>query len=81
MAKLEKLHRSANHNVIAGVMGGIAEYYGWNPNMLRFIVLLVIFASAGVSFIGFVPVYILLVLLMPKATIESYGIHKERRVS
>lgn len=34
MSKLVKLHRSKNHRMIAGVMGGIAEYLGWSPNMV-----------------------------------------------
>ena len=33
--RLAKLHRSYNHRMIAGVMGGIAEYLGWSPFLTR----------------------------------------------
>ena len=29
------LYRSNRSNMIAGVMGGIAERFGWNANLLR----------------------------------------------
>ena len=35
MARLVKLHRSNRYRMIAGVMGGIAEYLGWSPTLLR----------------------------------------------
>ncbi|PWF33207.1 PspC family transcriptional regulator, partial [Yersinia pestis] len=31
------LYRSNRSNMIAGVMGGIAERFGWNANLLRLI--------------------------------------------
>ncbi|PKG62062.1 stress-responsive transcriptional regulator, partial [Psychrobacter sp. Choline-02u-13] len=43
MTKLAKLHRSPNNRMIAGVMGGIAEYAGWSPTWVR--VLFVIISS------------------------------------
>ncbi|MBW3605712.1 MAG: PspC domain-containing protein [Actinobacteria bacterium] len=30
-----RLYRSRRHRVIAGVCGGIAEYFGWSPTMVR----------------------------------------------
>lgn len=81
MAKLRKLHRSTNHSMIAGVLGGIAEYYGWSPNMLRFIVIFIIVASAAVTLPGFMLVYVLLMLLMPRATAASYEQPLERTVN
>ncbi|MBS9780469.1 MAG: PspC domain-containing protein [Moraxellaceae bacterium] len=72
MAKLNKLHRSINSSVIAGVCGGIAEYFGWSPVVLRIVILLVIAISAGITLAGFIPVYIVMWILMPKATPASY---------
>ncbi len=69
MAKLTKLHRSQNHRMIAGVMGGIAEYLGWSPTWVR--VLFVIVSSVSVAVPGIL-VYIILWIVMPKATVESY---------
>ncbi len=35
------LYRSKRQNMIAGVMGGIAERFGWNATLLRIIFVLV----------------------------------------
>ncbi|WP_367105597.1 PspC domain-containing protein [uncultured Psychrobacter sp.] len=69
MAKLAKLHRSQNHRIIAGVMGGIAEYVGWSPTWVR--ILFFIISSLSVAVPGIL-IYIILWLVMPKATTESY---------
>lgn len=57
------LYRSRRHNMIAGVMGGIAERYGWSPTLLRIIFVIVSISSAG--FPGIL-VYLVLWLVMPK---------------
>lgn len=54
--------RSLNDRMIAGVMGGIAHRFGWNPTLLRAIFVVVSIASA--AFPGIL-VYLLLWLLMP----------------
>ncbi|WP_131667815.1 PspC domain-containing protein [Psychrobacter pygoscelis] len=69
MAKLVKLHRSRQHRMIAGVMGGIAEYLGWSPMLTR--ILFVIISTASVAVPGIL-VYIILWLVMPNATAASY---------
>lgn len=71
MAKLMKLHRSHNHRMIAGVMGGIAEYLGWSPMMVRLAFVIISSASAAVPGIL---IYLVLWLLMPNATAASYAI-------
>lgn len=70
MARLNKLHRSTNHSMVAGVMGGIAEYYGWSPTMLRILFFVISTASAAVPGIL---IYVILWLLMPKANAASYS--------
>lgn len=69
MARLNKLHRSRNHRMIAGVMGGVAEYFGWSPNLTR--ILFVIISSASAAVPGIL-IYLILWLIMPKATADSY---------
>lgn len=69
MAKLNKLHRSRNHRMIAGVMGGIAEYFGWSANLTR--ILFVFISTASVAVPGIL-IYLILWLIMPKATADSY---------
>ena len=48
--------------MLAGVMGGIANHYGWNPTLLRVIFVVVSLASA--AFPGIL-VYLILWLVMP----------------
>ena len=43
--KLIKLHRSYQHRMIAGVMGGIAEYFGWSPTVTRILFVIISCAS------------------------------------
>ena len=57
------LYRSNRQNMIAGVMGGIAERFGWNANLLRIIFFLVSVMSA--AFPGIL-VYLILWLVIPK---------------
>ena len=63
MAGGRNLHRS-NDAMIAGVCGGIAEYLGWSPRLVRIAYFLISIASA--AFPG-TTVYIVLWILMPKA--------------
>ncbi|PIE47652.1 MAG: stress-responsive transcriptional regulator [Gammaproteobacteria bacterium] len=69
MDKLRKLHRSRNHRMIAGVMGGIAEYLGWSPTLTRLLFFIVSTISAAVPGIL---IYIVLWIIMPNATPASY---------
>ena len=57
------LYRSNRSNMIAGVMGGIAERFGWNVNLLRIIFITISLLSA--AFPGIL-VYLVLWLVMPK---------------
>ena len=73
------LYRSTGQNMIAGVMGGIAERFGWNANLLRIIFVLVSVMSAG--FPGIL-VYLVLWLLIPKqAKLEQRNDHNIRTVN
>lgn len=69
MARLVKLHRSYNHRMLAGVMGGIAEYLGWSPNLTR--LLFVIVSCASVAVPGIL-IYLVLWIMMPNASEDSY---------
>ncbi|MFB6348814.1 PspC domain-containing protein [Moraxella sp. ZJ142] len=75
MAKLVKLHRSQRHRMIAGVMGGIAEYLGWSPSVLRWLFVLSIPMTATVTLWGGILAYLVMWLIMPEATADSYVYH------
>ncbi len=66
------LQRSTQHQVIAGVMGGIAERFGWNANIVRLVFIAVSLASA--AFPGIL-VYIVLWLVIPKQHSNGSGYH------
>lgn len=70
MATLAKLHRSKNNRMIAGVMGGIAEYVGWSPMWVR--LLFVIISSLSAAVPGIL-IYIVLWIVMPNASNQSYN--------
>ena len=59
-----RLTRSAQHKMIAGVCGGLAEWLGWKADRVR--VAYVILSILSVAFPGII-VYLLLWLLMPDA--------------
>lgn len=56
------LRRSRNNRIIAGVIGGLADYFGLDPTLSRVIYVLVSIFS--VAFPGIL-VYILLWILIP----------------
>ncbi|MFB9769184.1 PspC domain-containing protein [Lactiplantibacillus modestisalitolerans] len=53
------LHRSSDNRVLAGVLGGIADHYDWNPNLIRVIYLVL----SLTAFPGII-IYLVLWLLM-----------------
>lgn len=67
--KLVKLHRSRQNRMIAGVMGGVAEYLGWNPTLTRLLFVIISTASAAVPGIL---IYVVMWVVMPNATQDSY---------
>ena len=58
------LHRSRHNKWIAGVCGGIAEWLGWDPTLVR--VLYIVGSAVSIAFPGIV-VYLVLWIIMPKA--------------
>jgi phage shock protein PspC (stress-responsive transcriptional regulator) len=58
------LHLSRKHRIIAGVCGGIADWLGWRPTVVRILYVLASVLSA--AFPGIL-VYILLWILAPRA--------------
>ena len=58
-----RLRRSKSNKMIAGVIGGLARYFGFDPTLAR--VLYVILSVVSVAFPGIV-VYINLWIIMPE---------------
>jgi phage shock protein C len=57
------LRRSRRNRIIAGVCGGIAEWLGWDPTLVR--ILYVLVSIVSVAFPGIL-IYILLWIIIPR---------------
>mgnify|MGYP001819505562 CR=1 FL=1 len=58
---VKKLYRSTKNRMLAGVCGGLAEYFELDPTIIRVLFVLVsVFAGGGIL------VYIILWLLIPQ---------------
>jgi phage shock protein C len=57
-----RLTRSNKHKMIAGVCGGLAEYFGMDPTLMRVAYVLISIVSA--AFPGLIA-YIILMFVMP----------------
>ncbi|WP_370372687.1 envelope stress response membrane protein PspC [Henriciella pelagia] len=65
----KRLYRSRNERVWAGVCGGIAERFGWDPLVVRLLAVASFFLFAGPLIIL---AYIVMILVVPKAP-KGYG--------
>ena len=61
--RMNKRLTKSNDKLIAGVCGGIADYFGWDPSMVRVGYVLLSIFSAG--FPGFLA-YVILWIIMPR---------------
>lgn len=59
---MKKLYKIEQGKVIAGVCGGIGEYFNLDPNIIRLITVLLGVCSAG---IGILIVYIVMACVLP----------------
>lgn len=59
---MRKLYRSRSNSMIAGVCGGLAEYLGLDPTVVRLLYVLLSIFSAG--FPGIL-VYIIAMIIIP----------------
>ena len=58
----KRLYRSRNDRKLAGVCGGIAEYYGWDPTLVRVAwIVLTLLGGSGIL------IYLIMWLVMPDA--------------
>lgn len=58
------LYRSRRYRMLAGVCGGIAEWLGWSPTLVR--ILYIVGSILSVAFPGII-VYIILWIVMPES--------------
>lgn len=68
-----KLYRSANHRVIGGVAGGLAEYFDIDPVIARIVFILLSLVGGG----GLL-VYIILWIVLPVNAAQKYAFHQSQ---
>ncbi|MGD9559444.1 MAG: PspC domain-containing protein [Oscillospiraceae bacterium] len=60
----KRLYKSSTNRMIAGVCGGIAEYFNIDPTLVRLIAIVLMFVGA---FIGGVIAYLICAAIIPSA--------------
>ncbi len=63
MSETKRLYRSSSDKMIAGVCGGIAEYFGWDPTLVR--VGYVLLSMGSVFFPGIIA-YLVMMVIIPE---------------
>ncbi|AIF44137.1 MULTISPECIES: PspC domain-containing protein [Virgibacillus] len=58
---MKKLYRSSNQRMVAGILGGIAEYFNVDVTILRLIFIILLFFSA----FTFAFVYLIAIFIIP----------------
>lgn len=58
----KELRRSRSNRVVAGIAGGLGEFFGVSPALIRFAFIIATFATSGMFFF----MYLLMALIIPK---------------
>ena len=66
MSETKRLYRSRDDKMVAGVCGGIAEYFGWDPTLVR--VGYVLLSMGSVFFPGVIAYIVMMVIIPEKPT-------------
>lgn len=74
MENIKRLYRSRKDQLLGGVCGGIAEYFGVDPSLVRIIAVLLVIAGGGA-----ILAYVLAWLLIPEAPQEAPSEGEPRR--
>jgi len=72
MAAKKRFVRSRTNRLVGGVLGGIAEYFNWNANLLRLIYVLVSLAIPTHGILGLL-VYVVVMTFMPLVDSRPVG--------
>ncbi len=62
-----KLYRSRSDRMIAGVCGGLAEHFGWDPVLVRLAAVALLFVTNGAAGIA----YLVMAAVVPEAPVEA----------
>ena len=71
---MKRLHKSRNDRVLAGVCGGIAEFFGIDPTLVRLAwAVMIFFGGSGLL------LYIICALIIPNDTGDTYYVPPRTR--
>ena len=70
---LRKLYRSRTERSIAGICGGLAEYFDSDPTMIRLLMLLILFGGLSIW------AYIILWIVIPEQPARKFNINNKNR--
>lgn len=59
--KMKRLYRSNNDRMVSGVLGGLGDFFGIDPTIVRLLFVVSLFLSAGTSFFA----YIIAIFIIP----------------
>lgn len=68
--EVKKLYRSRDERMIAGVAGGLGEFFSIDPTIVRLLFVLSVFFGVGAGLL----VYIVLMLVVPEEPIASEAV-------
>ena len=59
-SNLSMLYRHPTHKVVGGVCGGVADFLGWDPALVRILWVVATFATGGGGFLAYLALWLLL---------------------
>ncbi|MFH0817307.1 MAG: PspC domain-containing protein [Candidatus Micrarchaeota archaeon] len=63
---MKQLYRSKDQKILFGVCGGIGEYFGIDPTIIRLLTILLALLSFGVSVPGIIVFYLIAYFIIPE---------------
>ena len=69
---MKRLYRSQTDKKIAGIFGGIAELYAWDPSLVR---LLAVFLGVATGVVPLLVTYLVGWIIMPKGPSSPADLH------
>ena len=74
---MNKLYRSSQNKMLAGVCAGVADFFGWNVGFVRLLWFVLAFAGVGAP----VLFYLILAFILPvEGSRESYAERMEKKL-
>jgi len=71
---MKRLYKSRTNKVISGVCGGVAEYFNWDPSIVRLIWAAAIVFTAGTLALV---LYIICACVLPVGPVDDGGYHHQ----